>query len=403
MPTPIDPAALASMMESDTPHAVLDVRPRADYVAAQIFGSTTVPRPQLEGRLDALVPMRRLPTIFVGATDVDGRDAARGAEADGFSDARWLAGGFDAWQSAGLPTIDGWSVPGKDFGERLLVQEPVPEIDAAELARLQDSGAPVVVLDSRTPVEFERSCIPGARNVPGGQLPLEITDILDQPGNAEATVVVNCAGRTRSILGAFQLQRMGIPRVRALRNGTMGWLLADRTLEEGSGGWAPQAASPEAIAAAEAAADILAQREGVPLIAPADLQHLRDAAQRDPLYVVDVRMPQEYAAGHIPDALTVPGGQQPFSDDQLAVHAANIVTVCDGRARAIFAASIWRRMGFPRVSALDGGTRAWIAAGFDLEAGGEERPFGGGGLRTREEMIAYLEWEEALGEKYATS
>jgi rhodanese-related sulfurtransferase len=291
-------------------------------------------------------------------------------------------------------------VPGKDFGERLLVQEPVPEIDADELAELQASGRPLVVLDARTPAEFERSCIPGARNVPGGELPLAITDVLAEPGNAEATVVVNCAGRTRSILGAFQLQRLGVPRVRALRNGTMGWLLTDRELERGRPGWTPHEWSPRSRAAAEAAADAIAEREGVLRISVAELQQLRAEAESNPLYVVDVRMPHDYIAGHVPGSLMIPGGQLPFSDDQLAVRGATLVTVCDERARAILAASIWRRMGLPRVRVLDGGIRAWTEAALELESGGDERPFGGGGLRTREEMIAYLDWEEALGEKY---
>ena len=43
MPSPIDPPALTDLMSSDSPHAVLDIRSREDYVAAQIFGSTTVP------------------------------------------------------------------------------------------------------------------------------------------------------------------------------------------------------------------------------------------------------------------------------------------------------------------------------------------------------------------------
>ena len=76
------------------------------------------------------------------------------------------------------------------------------------------------------------------------------------------------------------------------------------------------------------------------------------------------------------------------------------MTVCDGRAGAIFSASLWRQMGFPRVAVLDGGVTAWAAAGRELEVGGEERPFVGAGTRTREQMIEYLRWEEALSEQY---
>ena len=231
------------------------------------------------------------------------------------------------------------------------------------------------------------------------QLALQITDILAEDGAAGATVVVNCAGRTRSILGAFQLQRMGIPNVVALRNGTMGWQLAGHELEEGTEAERPAGYSAQAVGAAERSADRVAEQDGIDLISVEQLQALQATAGREPSYVVDVRLPYEYIAGHIPGALTIPGGQLPFSDDQIAVRGARIVTVCDGRARAIFAGSLWSQMGWD-VSALDGGVGAWTAAGFALESGGEERPFGVGGVRTREQMVEYLEWEEELGEKY---
>ena len=48
----------------------------------------------------------------------------------------------------------------------------------------------------------------------------------------ETLVVVTCAGRTRSIIGAQSLINAGLPNpVRALRNGTIGWTLAGRSLE----------------------------------------------------------------------------------------------------------------------------------------------------------------------------
>jgi rhodanese-related sulfurtransferase len=399
MARPITPDSLRVLMDGDELHAVLDVRPRDAYVAGQIFRSTTVPRDDLAARLPALGPVRTVRTILVGADDTAGREAAALAEQLGYANVEWLAGGYAAWADGQLPTITGWSVPGKDFGERLLVQEPVPEIEPDELADLQARGAPLLILDSRTPAESTRGCIPGGRNVPGGELPLAIGDLM-AAADPQTTVVVNCAGRTRSILGAFQLQRMGVPNVRALRNGTMGWLLSGRETQRGADGWGPDTHSAASTAAAEQAAARIAAEDGVQLIAVDELRDLQARADVDPLYVVDVRMPAEYLAGHIPGALTCPGGQVAFSDDQIAVRGATIVTVCDARARAIFAASLWRRMGFPRVCALDGGITAWTAAGLSLEPGGEERPFGGGGLRTREEMLAYLEWEEELGRKY---
>jgi len=72
----IDASSLVNLMGSDAPHAVLDIRSREDFVAAQILGSTTVPLAQLEERITALVPVPSLPTIIVAGTDAEGSAAA---------------------------------------------------------------------------------------------------------------------------------------------------------------------------------------------------------------------------------------------------------------------------------------------------------------------------------------
>ena len=73
--------------------------------------------------------------------------------------------------------------------------------------------------------------IPTGISVPGGELAYRIGDIAPDP---KTLVVVNCAGRTRSIMGAESLRRAGIPnKVVALRNGTMGWELAGLRCERG--------------------------------------------------------------------------------------------------------------------------------------------------------------------------
>ena len=391
---------LQQLMASDSLHAIIDVRPTEDFRAGQIFGSTSVPAPELAERLPGLIPVSSLLTAAIAEDAASSSGAATQLEQLGLTRVRWLEDGYAGWVEMGLPTIAGWSVPGKDFGERLLIHEAVPEIETDELAERLKGNERTIVLDARTPAEFAKSCIPGARSVPGGELPLAITDILAEEPVGEVTVVVNCAGRTRSIVGAFQLQRLGVPNVTALRNGTMGLMLAGHELQLNADPGTPQHYSARAVARAERVADEIAARDGVRVLSVSELERLRANADRAPLYLVDVRLPHEYIAGHIPGALTCPGGQIAFSDDQIAIRGATIVTVCDGRARAIFAASLWRRMGFPRVAALDGGVTAWSAAGLELVEGGEDRPFVGGGSRTPEQMIAYLAWEEALGEKY---
>src|SRR3954468_7316465 len=76
----------------------------------------------------------------------------------------------------------------------------------------------MVVLDSRPFDEYQRVSIPTAVNVPGAELALRIHDLAPSP---QTLVVVNCAGRTRSIIGAQSLINAGVPnKVVALRNGT---------------------------------------------------------------------------------------------------------------------------------------------------------------------------------------
>jgi rhodanese-related sulfurtransferase len=121
-------------MASDESHAVIDVRESEDYRGGQIFRSTSVPLAELSERLSALVPVPSVPTVAVAAGEASSSEAAVQFEQAGLTAVRWLAGGYAGWVEAGLPTITGWSVPGKDFGERLLVEDAVPEIEADDLA-----------------------------------------------------------------------------------------------------------------------------------------------------------------------------------------------------------------------------------------------------------------------------
>ena len=66
----------------------------------------------------------------------------------------------------------------------------------------------MVVLDSRPYDEYSRISIPTGVNVPGAELVLRAHDIAPSP---DTLIVVNCAGRTRSIIGAQSLINAGVP------------------------------------------------------------------------------------------------------------------------------------------------------------------------------------------------
>ncbi len=367
----ITAAALAQLLDSHATLALIDVREHGEYNLAHIPGASSVPRRQLEARIGRLVPFRGVDVVVCDDTGRRAALAARTLERLGYSNVAVLQGGVNRWASEDRTTEWGMNVPSKDFGEKIEVQHHVPTIDAAELARRQGRGDELIIVDTRTPEEYRRFCIPGGRSAPGGELALRIHDIVREHPNA--TVVVNCAGRTRSIIGARVLQRMQLPNIVSLRNGTSGWLLAGLELERGADRVELPAPSKEGRAAAEAFAARIAAEDGVRMMSVPELEKVMARAAGESVYLVDVRTREEFVAGHIPGFWWMPGGQAvQRADDTVAVRAGTVVFCCDGTARALITASWYRQMGFANVYAVPGGTTAWTAAGKPLATGEDE-------------------------------
>lgn len=363
----IGPAQLASLMRSDAPHAVLDLREKGTYATGHVFRATSLPRRLLEFRLPTLVPATATPiAIYDGDGSLMELATATLREL-GHTDVRSLAGGLAAWRAAGRPVVQGINVPSKVFGERMLHELKTPQIPARELAGRIERGEDIVIVDARTPEEYARGCIPGAVSMPGGELVLRIGELVERP---ETTIVVHCGGRTRSYIGAESLRRMQLPNpIVALENGTMGWELAGLTLERGAARWAPLA-SARSRAVASRTADRVATEEGIRFVSPDELRGLQACRERANLYVLDVRTADEYAAGHVAGAVWAPGGQAvQATDEYVAVRAAAIVLVCDGVVRSVMTAAWLRRMGFRNVAVLGGGLPAWEQAGGAVERG----------------------------------
>src|SRR5215470_757481 len=368
---------LDDLLHGPAPFALIDVREAGEYNSSHIPGASSIPRRLLEAQMPRAVPFIGTPVVLCDDDGRRSRLAAATVERMGYRQVSMLDGGINRWVTEGLPTEWGTNVPSKDFGEKVEVVHHVAEIEAGDLAERVRRGDKLVILDSRTPEEFRRFCIPGGRNVPGGELALRVTDIV-RGLDPSTAIVVNCAGRTRSIIGARVLQRMGLANVYGLKNGTAGWTLAGFTLETGADRVGLPPASPEAVAAAEAYADRVAKEDGVRSLDVQALDRVMARRSAESVYLVDVRTREEYAAGHIPGFSWFPGGQAvQRSDDVAIVKHCPIVFACDGRARATLIASWYRQMGFEEVYAVDGGTAAWTASGRALERGmGDTAPAG---------------------------
>src|SRR5216117_603042 len=284
----LKPDALAGLMASDTPHAVLDVRERGAFERGHVFRTTTLPRRQLEFRVPGLVTAPATPIALI---DADGALAPLAATTLG---------------AMGYRDVQGLNVPSKVFGERALHEWGTPQIAPHELMRRIDKRDDLVIVDSRTFEEYHRGCIPGSISVPGGELVLRIGELVERP---ETPIVVHCGGRTRSYIGAESLRRMRLPNpIVALENGTMGWELAGLTLERGANRTAPDPGEASRVQAA-AVAERVAAEDRVKSLSVDDVRRLWDARRERNVYLVDVRTADEYEADHVAGSIWAPGGQ----------------------------------------------------------------------------------------------
>jgi rhodanese-related sulfurtransferase len=342
--------------------ALLDVREEGPYSRGHPLFAVSLPLGRIELKVLDLVPRLDAPVVL---TD-DGGGLVERAEALlatlGYTNIARLEGGLEGWRRAGGEVFIDVNVPSKAFGELVEQQRHTPSLSANEVDRLIADKADVVVLDSRRFEEYRTMSIPTGTSVPGGELVLRLHDLAPRP---ETTVIVNCAGRTRSIIGTQSLINAGIPNpVFALRNGTIGWTLAGLELDRGAGRRFPQL-SPAARAAALNRARALAERAGVRTIDRQTVERWRQQPPGFTLFLLDVRNPEEFEDGHRPGFRSAPGGQLvQATDEWVGVRHAHLVLADDDGVRATLAASWLIQMGWRDVYVLEGGI-----AGGELETG----------------------------------
>ena len=350
--TRIDSGTLRAWITDGRELAILDAREEGEFGAGHLFWAVPCPLSRAELRVPVLLP--RLGTRIVCVDDGRGLAEwlAEYLAGQGATDLHVLAGGTPAWEAAGFVLFSGVNVPSKAFGEWVEHHYGTESVDAVELKGWIDGGRDMVVLDSRPLEEFRAMSIPTGINVPGGELAYRIGDLAPDPATL---VVVNCAGRTRSILGAESLRRAGVPNpVVALRNGTMGWELAGFACERGQDR-RYASGTPATAGLALDRARAFAEGSGVGVIGPLDLERFLEDPDRT-LYVLDVRDPGEFALRHRPDSRNAPGGQLiQATDGWIAVRGARIALLDDDGVRARMAGAWLRQMGHRDVFAVEGG------------------------------------------------
>ncbi|WP_447777184.1 rhodanese-like domain-containing protein [Variovorax boronicumulans] len=353
----IDPKTLKTWLHDGGEIALLDVREHGQYGEAHLFYGIPLPFSRLEIDAPRLVPRHSVRVVAYddGESDVAERSAAQLA-ALGYTDVHVLQGGTRAWKAAGYVLFAGVNLPSKTFGELAEETYHTPRVSADQLADMLARQDKVVVLDGRPVSEFHKMNIPGATCCPNGELAYRVRQLVP---DTTTPIVINCAGRTRSIIGAQTLINLGLPNpVYALENGTQGWYLNDHKLEHGgTQRYADDSGNTDLRPAAKA----LAERFDVPTVTAQTVQQWAADAGHS-LFLCDVRTPEEFVAGSLPGAQHTPGGQLMQAGDQyFAVRGARLVLFDNDGVRAPTIASWLRQMGHD-ASVLQGG----LASGLSL-------------------------------------
>jgi rhodanese-related sulfurtransferase len=351
----VDAATLKAWLSDGGEIALLDVREHGQHGEGHPFFAVPLPYSRLELGLAALVPNPATRLVLCDAGDGVAERAAWRADALGYSNVSVLVGGVEAWRAAGYTLYAGVNVPSKAFGELVEHARHTPRVTAAALKAMQDAGEDVAILDGRTFAEFRKMSIPGGVSCPNGELALRVGALVP---DAKTRIVVNCAGRTRSIIGAQTLIDFGVPNpVCALENGTQGWFLAGLQLDHGASRRHGEARSSPDLEGLRERARALASGRGVRLVSATEVEGwLVDPARTT--YLFDVRSPEEHAAGPAARFVHAPGGQLVQATDQwIGTRGARVVLVDEEEVRAPMTAQWLRQLGH-EAYVLEGGMAA---------------------------------------------
>jgi rhodanese-related sulfurtransferase len=377
--------------------ALLDLRHEAAYATGHPLFAANMAADRIALEAEARLPRKNVPIVVYDAGEGLVPVATDRLRALGYTDVRQLDGGLQAWRMAGFELFRDVNSYAKAFGELVESRRHTPSLPADEVARLIASKTNIAVLDVRRFDEYATMNIPGSVSVPGAELVLRAGRVAPDP---DTTIVVNCAGRTRSIIGAQSLINAGVAnKVVALRNGTIGWTLAKHELERG----ADRRGGIGLFEGAKTNARDVAYRAGVRRVGPEEAIALEAQTHRT-LYRFDVRSGEEYAGGHIRGFRHYPGGQLVQEIDMAApVRGARILLTDNMGVRADMTASWLAQMGW-EAYVLDGGYDRALEVTPPAELPKPDpshryrRPYEGTDVGTHA-MQAYLDWEYGLVEQ----
>ncbi len=337
----VDAKTLKQWLHGHTEIALFDVREHGQYGESHLFLATSVPYSRLEYEAARLAPRKSVSLVVY---DQNGAGvsikAAHALIRQGYQNIYVLNGGAQGWHDAGFSLFSGVNLPSKTFGELVEHQCHTPRVSAHDLMRMMADREDFIILDGRPQSEFKKMSIPGAQCCPNGELAYRIKSHVR---NQDTKIIINCAGRTRSIIGAQTLINLGIKNpIFALENGTQGWYLNDYVLDHGK---VSQYAEPRVDEEMLLASQALVHKFDIPIISDENFFSWKNDETRS-LYLCDVRTAEEFSCNGLPGAQNTPGGQFIQATDQfVGVRNARIVLYDSDGVRAITVASWLKQMG----------------------------------------------------------
>jgi len=207
----------ASLYEAGHPFALIDTRERRDHVDGHWFGSTNIPLSVLTQRIGSMIPDRGFPVHLLDWQDAASEAAAWSLSQQGYGHVTRCRTSHPGRCGDGF--VKGEYVWSKAFGEVVAHSCGLPEVTPSDYLDVHRGS---LLLDVRPTSEYRAFTIPGSRSLPNSLLLANLQALKD----SGRTVLLHCAGRTRSIIGACTLKAAGYDGPFAIfRGGTQAWQL----------------------------------------------------------------------------------------------------------------------------------------------------------------------------------
>ena len=364
--TDVLPQQLVKMLDDGEEIAVIDVRDYGQYIQGHLWLASRIPYASIELQISRYVPRLDTRVVLIDKDQSLTGRAASSLQKMGYNNLYLLQGGQVDWENAGYPVIEGDYVLAHAFGLDIKRVLDTPSISAKALMQKMANKEKLITIDSRDPVDYLGSSLPGSINVPTADLVIRMPDIV---ADDTTQVVVHCGGMARGTLGAQTLIEANFPNpVMRLDDGTTGWALAGGKLPAGSKNIEEQSSATASKFARNYNHD-LAGRYKLTYLTALEIENWKAENRQRTGYLIDVRSHEKYLAGHYPGALNIPGGELVgMTIDHIATYHARLCLMDDAdSACAEITASWLLRHGWEDVVIL----RNW-AASSELETGPEK-------------------------------